>query len=258
MSVDIEDVAAALVNTDALRARPVGEGRVALLTPFTFDDGDGLPIVLHHSGGLWELTDDGGTAMHLSYDDVPYETGNRGKLFQAIVAAHGLTVSDDVVSYRSAEPPAVERVLDFAHALIQLADLEFLARDSVASTFHEDVRTFLASRVSPGAISYDWHDPDRDPAGTYKADIRLVRRQGPPVLAFPINSDTRAKDATIVLSAFERWGEPVDSLVIFEDMEDLGRRTLAQLTDVAGKQFASLAGNEDRISEYLSRLGLAA
>ena len=48
------------------------------ITPFRFDDGDHIAIVLKKEQGRWLLSDGGHTYMHLTYDI------NEKKLFQML------------------------------------------------------------------------------------------------------------------------------------------------------------------------------
>lgn len=231
---------------------PLGERRYAILTPFIFDDGDRFPIVLSASSDGWRLTDEGASLMHVSYDDYAIEEGNRARLIENVVRRHDLELIDSELVLQLSTSPTAEEVLGFVHAIAQVADVgDFLARDVVASTFVEDFRAFLRETVRSEAIHFDYHDPERDPEGYYRVDAALSRNGSPPLLTFGVPNDTRAKDATITLLTFEHWGSSFESLVVAEDQAQLGRRSLAQLTDVAGKQFASLSGNEDRIRDYL-------
>ena len=52
------------------KIRLAGEGidRFRVLTPFLFDDGDHLAIVLKKEGARWVLSDEAHTYMHLTYD----------------------------------------------------------------------------------------------------------------------------------------------------------------------------------------------
>ncbi len=43
-------------------------------------------------------------------------------------------------------------------------------------------------------------------------------------------------------------------IAIFEDQEIIQRSVLARLSNVFGKQFASISSNEGRITEYLHEL----
>jgi len=44
-----------------------GINRFRIFTPFQFDDGDHLAIVLKRENGNWILSDEGHTYMHLTY-----------------------------------------------------------------------------------------------------------------------------------------------------------------------------------------------
>ena len=46
-----------------------GLDRYRVLTPFRFDDGDHLAIVLKRDGDEWILSDEAHTYMHLTYEN---------------------------------------------------------------------------------------------------------------------------------------------------------------------------------------------
>ena len=46
-------------------------------------------------------------------------------------------------------------------------------------------------------------------------------------------------------------------MAVFENQESIGRKPLARLSNVVGKQFSALQGNEYRIEEYFNRTCLA-
>ena len=51
-----------------IRLAAEGVDRFRVLTPFLFDDGDHLAIVLRKDGPRWVLSDEAHTYMHLTYD----------------------------------------------------------------------------------------------------------------------------------------------------------------------------------------------
>ena len=53
---------------EQIRLESEGINRFRVFTPFLFDDGDHLSIVLKKDQHEWILTDEGHTFMHLSYD----------------------------------------------------------------------------------------------------------------------------------------------------------------------------------------------
>ncbi len=53
---------------DKLRLASEGMNRYRVFTPFMFEDGDHLSIILKRENGKWMLSDEGHTYMHLTYD----------------------------------------------------------------------------------------------------------------------------------------------------------------------------------------------
>ena len=54
--------------SEKVRLASEGIDRYRVFTPFMFDDGDHLAIVLRKESGRWTLSDEGHTYMHLTYD----------------------------------------------------------------------------------------------------------------------------------------------------------------------------------------------
>lgn len=51
-----------------IRLKSEGANRYRVFTPFVFEDGDHLAIVLKREKDAWSLSDEGHTYMHLAYD----------------------------------------------------------------------------------------------------------------------------------------------------------------------------------------------
>ena len=54
--------------SEMVRVIPDGKDRFRVFTPFRFDDGDHISIVLKKEQVGWVLSDEGHTYMHLTYD----------------------------------------------------------------------------------------------------------------------------------------------------------------------------------------------
>lgn len=65
-----------------------GVNRYQVFTPFLFDDGDHLAIVLKQENGHWLLSDEGHTYMHLTYklDEKDLQRGTRQKIITSALA----------------------------------------------------------------------------------------------------------------------------------------------------------------------------
>jgi hypothetical protein len=67
---------------EKLRISTEGVDRFRVFTPFMFEDGDHLAIVLRRENGGWILSDEGHTYMHLTYDldEKDLQRGTRQKI----------------------------------------------------------------------------------------------------------------------------------------------------------------------------------
>jgi uncharacterized protein DUF1828 len=241
---------------DQLSLEDEGQGRYIVHTPFSFDDGDNLIIILRERGGERVLTDEGHTYMHLSYDldEKALKEGTR----QEIIT--------DTLSYFDVEDRGGELVLpvqadsygnalySFVQALLRISNLTFLSREQVARVFESDFRAFLSEIVPEERRIFKWHHPIHDPNAHYPADC-YVNGSATSTVIFALNSDASVQAATISLLQYEKWGFGVHSIGLFADQERIGRRPLAQFSDVCEKQFSALAGEtRQRIANYLARV----
>ncbi|PKG31054.1 MAG: hypothetical protein CW742_15425, partial [Methanoregula sp.] len=79
------------------------------------------------------------------------------------------------------------------------------------------------------------------------------------VFIYAMTNDDRVKEAMINLLMFEKWGLKFHSIGIFENQEELNRKTLAKFTDICEKGFSNLPGNRDRLLKYIRETaGIAA
>jgi hypothetical protein len=232
-----------------------GDERFRVFTPFLFEDGDHLAIVLKKQENTWVLSDEGHTYMHLTYDldEKDFQKGTRQKIISNALSAFRVEDRDGELMARVAEDRFGDALYSFVQALLKVTDVTFLTRERIRSTFMEDFQTLVEENVSEPRRVFNWHDPVHDPQASYTADCR-INRMPRPLMVFALPNDERIRDATIALLQFEKWGLSHQSLGIFEDQEEVNRKVLARFTDVCEKQFSSLTGNRDRIVRFLREL----
>ena len=235
--------------------RSEGVDRYRVFTPFRFDDGDHLPIVLKREGDRWILSDEGHTYMHLTYrlDERSLHQGARQEIISNALSAFSVDDRDGELMLSIRDDRYGDALFDFVQAILKISDVTFLSREHVRSAFIDDFISFFEEQVPEPRRQVNWHHPQRDPEGNYPVDCR-INGTARPMFVYALPNDRKTRDATISVLQFERWGLSFRTLSIFENQEGINRKVLARFSDVSEKQYSSLAVNKDRITQYLQEV----
>lgn len=238
---------------EQVRLVPEGIDRFRIFTPFLFEDGDHLAIVLKKESSRWMLSDEGHTFMHLTYDldEKDLRGGTRLKVINNALGTFSVHDREGELVSLVEDQQFGNSLYSFVQALLRISDVSYLSRERIRSTFMEDFHEFLVSLLPRDRFEFDWHDPLRDPEEMYKVDCRINGTTENPLFVFALPTDDKVKDATISFLQYERWGIPYRGLGIFENQEDINRKVLARFSDVCDKQFSNLIANKDRIERYI-------
>lgn len=229
-----------------------GKDRFLVFTPFHFNDGDQLVIVLKKMGDRWVLSDEAHTYMHLSYymDEQRLHSGNRQKLILKALSMFEVEDYDGELVIDVSDGHYGEALYDFVQALLKIIDVTYLSGETVQSTFIDDFRAFLYQKVELDRMTFNWQHPTKDPDGIYKVDCR-INGKIPPLFVFALNSDTKTQAATITLHQFKAWGVDCQSIGIFEKENATIRNVFLRFNDICDTYFTDIIENGEEIGQYL-------
>jgi len=235
-----------------IRLEEEGHNRARVITPFRFEDGDHLVILLKKENNHWILSDEGHTYMHLTYwmneDDL--HRGTRKDIIESNLSMYNVIDRKGELISTVEEIEFGNALYSYIQALLKISDITYLTRERVRSTFLEDFKSFISAEVPEELREFNYHDPTNDPDANYIIDCQIISANTP-LFVFAINTDDKCQVATITCLQFERWKIKFNSMAIFENQEEISRKVLARFSDVCGKLYSSLPTNRDRIREFL-------
>ncbi|MFA5236860.1 MAG: DUF1828 domain-containing protein, partial [Methanoregula sp.] len=144
---------------EQVRVDAEGVDRYRVFTPFLFEDGDHLVIVLKKETGRWVLSDEGHTFMHLTYDldEKDLRNGSRQKIISNALSAFSIEDRNGELILPIHNGQYGDALYSFVQALLKISDVSYLSRERIRSTFIEDVHEFVKVHIPEGHVHFDWH-----------------------------------------------------------------------------------------------------
>lgn len=106
-------------------------GRFRVFTPFRFEDGDHLAIVLKKEGSQWVLTDEAHTYMHLTYDidEKDLHNGTRQKTISNALATFRIEDRNGELTLEVPDGRYGDALYSFVQGLLKISDVSYLSRE---------------------------------------------------------------------------------------------------------------------------------
>ncbi len=236
-----------------VRVLPDGKDRFRVFTPFRFDDGDHLAIILKKEQGRWLLSDGGHTYMHLTYDidERKLFSGTRERIISNARSTFKVEDRCGELILEVKDARFGDALYAFAQALVKMGDVLCLSKERPQSTFMADFKDLFHEVVPEADRAFGWHDPKHDAAKKYTVDCR-INGMPEPLFVYALANNDRIRDATIKLQHIKQWDIPFRPLGIFQNREAAGHQVVARFDDVCKVYFPSLEVNRQEIIDYLS------
>lgn len=239
---------------EEIRLVAKGNERYVVFTPFMFDDGDHLVITLKRRDGKWELSDEGHTYMQLSYEieESDMFRGKCGEIIATTLKMFHVKDRDGELVVDVIDGDYGEALFTFVQALLRIADVTYLFRDRTGRAFQVDFSKFMTETVPRERMQFNWRAPG-DKVGNYRVDCR-VKGLHRPLFVYALDNDERARDATIALHQFSKWGIEFEPVGVFADIQSIGGDVLARFKDVCPVhqyKFGKSPEERGRLADFL-------
>lgn len=213
-------------------------GKFQLIVPIRHEDGDMIDIYLQDSprgNGHIRICDFGMTLMRLSYT-LDLNTPTRQRIFDSILMNNGVTNDDGNLYLDTKMELLYESILQFAGCAQKVCNMRYWTRESVRSAFYDDLGEYITTELTHFSPVPD-HSPIPDYPVTVDWSLTHSSRN---FYVFGVVGNDKAKNVAISLLEYQKAQLPFISLVVHEDMEDLGKKESLYLTRNADKQYPVL------------------
>ena len=221
---------------DVYERRP---GDYQLIIPIHHEDGDMVDIYLQDSpkGEKYvRICDFGMAMMRLSYT-FDITTPTRQQIFDSILINNSVNNDDGNLYLDAPISLLYESILQFAGCVQKVCNMRYWSREVVRSAFYDDLRDYVTTDLRQFSPT-----PDLVPLSDYpiiSVDWSL-KHNGRDLYVFGVRGNSKAKSAAISLLEFQKARLPFISMIVHENIEDLGKKESLYLTRNADTQYPVL------------------
>ena len=228
-------------------------GKYQLIVPILHEDGDMVDIYFQDSpkgDGYIRICDFGMTLMRLSYTyDV--NTDARQRIFDSILINNGINNDNGNLYLDTSVDMLYESIMQFAGCAQKVCNMRYWSREVVRSAFYNDLEKYVTTELTMFSPIANQTPIQESPIISVDWSLTHNNRN---FYLFGVRGNDKAKNVAIALLEIQKAQLPFISLVVHEDMEDLGRRERFYLTSNADAQYPTMHEFQGKVPSDILRL----
>lgn len=231
------------------------EHRTQFTSPILFGDGDSFNVVLNREKKKYYFTDEGDTLMHLSYMGLEDTfRGRRKTALDSIMKAFDIKTSKGEFYFYIEDENIGYCYFRFLQGLSHIVDYAFYtSRENVKNLFMEDFYLYMNEKFGKRCV-FDYNNKEHDTEKVYSVDCAV--EDNTKLFFFGINNEAKCHTATITCLMFKQWNIPFKSVMIFDDQENINKKDVSRLANVADKMYQTLPTAREELPTYVKKLSI--
>ncbi len=227
-------------------------GSFQLIIPILHEDGDMVEIYVQDSPlgeGYLRICDFGLTLMRLSYT---FDIGStsRQRIFDSILTNNHVNNDNGNLYLDAPFSQFYESILQFAGCAQKVCNMRYWSREAIRSAFYDDLKEYVTAELTQFSPA-----PDVSPLADYPISVDWsLTHNNHNFYVFGVRGNDKAKNVAISLLEFQKAQLPFISLVVHEDMEEIGRKEGLYLTRNADTQYPLLNDFRERAVADVERI----
>ena len=234
---------------DVYERRP---GDYQLIIPIHHEDGDMVDIYLQESPKGEEyvrICDFGMTLMRLSYT-LDVTTDTRQHIFDSILINSNVKNNEGNLYLDAPACLLYESILQFAGCVQKVCNMRYWNRETPRTAFYDDLKEYVTTELRQFSPTPDYVPISDYPIISVDWSLKYNSRH---LYVFGVRGNSKAKSVAISLLEFQKARLPFISLVVHEDMEELGKKESLYLTRNADTQYPVLDDFRERSVQDIQR-----
>ena len=227
-------------------------GDYQLIVPIQHEDGDMVDVYLQDSPKGDEyvrICDFGMAVMRLSYT-FDITTPARQQIFDSILINNNIS-SDDGNLYLDAPIGLLyESILQFTGCVQKVCNMRYWNRENPRIAFYDDLEEYVTTELRQFSPTPDYVPISDYPIISVDWSLKYNSRE---LYVFGVRGNSKAKSVAISLLEFQKARLSFISLVVHEDMEELGKKESLYLTRNADTQYPVLDDFKERSVQDIYR-----